>query len=349
MGIELLADLLPEWYSRSSRDLPWRKDRDPYHVWVSEVMLQQTRVEAVKFYYQRFLDALPTVYDLAKCPDDVLNKLWEGLGYYSRVRNMKKAAQIVTEQYNGVFPCTHPEVLALPGIGAYIAGAICSICFGLKTPAVDGNVLRVVTRYAADFQDITKPQTKQKIQTALEAVYPEDAGTFTQALMELGATVCVPNGIPRCEVCPLKDSCLSVSDMLWQQIPVKTPKSAKKQVQMTFFVLQSDDRIAVRKRPPKGLLADLWELPNVESALLPENAVAWLEACGCEVKEIIGTKCGKHIFTHIRWDIQCYYVTCSQTCDAWRWVSVEELESDVALPTAFRQFLVNNAERSKDK
>ena len=206
--LNVLPDLLLPWYDRNKRALPWRADREPYHIWLSEIMLQQTRVEAVKGYYSRFLDALPTIESLACCDDDLLHKLWEGLGYYSRVRNLKKAAQVIMEQHNGVFPDSYEKILALPGIGDYTAGAIASIAFHCKTPAVDGNVLRVLSRLRNDPTPIDLPQTKKEVRQALESIYPKEAGDFTQALMELGATLCGPNWKPRCEECPCRSICL---------------------------------------------------------------------------------------------------------------------------------------------
>ena len=205
----LPAMLLP-WYAENKRELPWRQDREPYHVWLSEIMLQQTRVEAVRGYYARFLTALPTVQALADCDDELLHKLWEGLGYYSRVRNLKKAAGVIMERHGGVFPQKYEDILALPGIGAYTAGAICSICFEKPTPAVDGNVLRVVSRVTESKAPITEPKVKKEITEKLRAVYPKNhCGDFTQALMELGATVCVPNGSPHCANCPLQNVCIA--------------------------------------------------------------------------------------------------------------------------------------------
>ena len=220
--------LLP-WYAANRRELPWRQTREPYRIWLSEIMLQQTRVEAVKGYYARFLQTLPTVEDLARCPDETLHKLWEGLGYYSRVRNLKKAAAIVVSEFGGVFPREYAQVLALPGIGEYTAGAICSIAFNQKTPAVDGNVLRVISRLTDDPSPIDLPATKARVRDALAEVYPEEAGTFTQALMELGATLCGPNWKPRCSECPCQEFCLGSLRGTAQSLPVKAPKKEKRQ------------------------------------------------------------------------------------------------------------------------
>ena len=234
-----LPTLLLPWYEANKRDLPWRQDREPYHVWLSEIMLQQTRVEAVRSYYIRFLAALPTVRALAEADPEQLNKLWEGLGYYSRVRNLQKAAKQIMDLHSGIFPSDHEEIRKLAGIGDYTAGAVGSICFGLPTPAVDGNVLRVCSRLTADSSPIDKPQTKKALTASLAEIYPEGrCGDFTQALMELGATVCVPNGAPKCEACPLSAICLAHRDSLETELPIKTAKKPRRQEQMTVFVLE---------------------------------------------------------------------------------------------------------------
>lgn len=204
LDLNMLPELLLPWYQENHRCLPWRETKEPYHIWLSEIMLQQTRVEAVKGYYARFLAALPTVEALANCDDDALHKLWEGLGYYSRVRNLKKAAQVIQERYNGQFPGEYDAVLALPGIGEYTAGAVCSIAFDLPVPAVDGNVLRVFSRLTDDPSPIDLPAVKASVRERLAAIYPKEAGDFTQALMELGATVCGPNRKPECGSCPCR-------------------------------------------------------------------------------------------------------------------------------------------------
>ena len=239
-NLSSLPGVLLPWYEANKRDLPWRSGREPYHIWLSEIMLQQTRVEAVKGYYTRFLDALPSIEALASCDDDLLHKLWEGLGYYSRVRNLKKAATVIMEQHNGTFPQQYNDILALPGIGDYTAGAIASIAFGQKTPAVDGNVLRVLSRLCNDPSPIDLPETKKKVRTILESIYPDEAGSFTQALMELGATLCGPNWKPRCEECPCKSICLGYQAGTAESLPVKSPKKEKRQENRTVFILSCD-------------------------------------------------------------------------------------------------------------
>ena len=339
MELSQLPALLLPWYEKHKRDLPWRRDREPYHVWLSEIMLQQTRVEAVRGYYARFLAALPTVEALAACDDDRLRKLWEGLGYYTRVRNLKKAAQVLVEQYGGVFPQTWAEVRALPGIGDYTAGAVCSICFGQPEPAVDGNVLRVVSRLTASTEPVTKPQAKRTVTEALREVYPEGrCGDFTQALMELGATVCLPNGAPDCEHCPAAVLCRSQEEELWREIPVKEKKKPRKQEEKTVFLLRCGEKWAVRKRPETGLLAGLWEFPNVPGHLSAQAALEQAASWDCKPRELRRSLGKTHIFTHIQWEMTGYYIDCEAEPEIFLWADAGQLDRDISLPTAFRQF-----------
>lgn len=331
----LPAALLP-WYAENKRDLPWRRDKEPYHVWLSEIMLQQTRVEAVKGYYTRFLEALPTVEALANADDEVLHKLWEGLGYYSRVRNLKKAAQAIVER--GGFPGEYADVLALPGIGEYTAGAICSICYDQPTPAVDGNVLRVVSRLTDDATPIDDPKYKKRVRDLLENAYPVEAGDFTQALMELGATLCGPNWKPRCEECPCKDFCMGHARGTVGTLPVKAPKKQKRVEEYTLFILSCSGRYALEKRRSSGLLAGLWQFPNVLGKLETPQALSVLEEMGLTPKDILRRSERKHIFTHIRWEMRAFWVEVSETAGEYRWLSADEISREAALPTAFRQF-----------
>ena len=333
-----LPQLLLPWYSANKRDLPWRSDREPYHIWLSEIMLQQTRVEAVKGYYARFLTALPTVEDLANCEDDALHKLWEGLGYYSRVRNLKKAAQVIQTQHHGVFPTNHADILALPGIGDYTAGAICSIAYNLPTPAVDGNVLRVCARLLDDSAPIDLPATKKKVTALLAQIYPRNAGDFTQALMELGATVCGPNRKPDCENCPCNGICLGYRNGTAESLPVKSPKKARRQEDMTVFILRCDDRYALEKRPDAGLLAGLWQFPNIPGKFTTAQALTEAEKLGITPREIYREVAKKHIFTHIQWNMTGIYMETTEQNPAFHWFTAEQIHTQAALPTAFRQF-----------
>ena len=336
-NLKQLPALLLPWYEENKRVLPWRTDKDPYHVWVSEIMLQQTRVEAVKGFYARFLNKLPTIETLANANDELLHKLWEGLGYYSRVRNLKKAAQAVMENHGGVFPKTYDAVITLPGIGEYTAGAICSICYDLPTPAVDGNVLRVISRLTDDPTPIDKPAYKKQVTEILGRVYPKQAGAFTQALMELGATVCGPNRAPDCANCPCKNICEAFRNGMAESLPVKAPKRTRRVEEKTVFILSCDGMYALEKRPNTGLLAGLWQFPNTDGKLSVQAALSWVEGNGLKPKEIIRSVERKHIFTHVEWHMCGIYMEVGEKSAAYSWFSADEIKQTAALPTAFRQ------------
>ena len=340
MDMDILCELpglLLPWYAENRRDLPWRADREPYHIWLSEIMLQQTRVEAVRDYYARFLAALPTVESLANCDDDTLHKLWEGLGYYSRVRNLKKAARVILEKHGGIFPERHEDILALPGIGAYTAGAVSSIAFSQPRAAVDGNALRVLARLRDDRESIDIPACKARVQRELEEIYPTDRpGEFTQALMELGATVCVPNGAPKCDACPCAVLCRGKEN--WQSLPVKSPKREKRLENRTVFILRRGDRYAIEKRPGRGLLAGLWQFPNTDGHLTEEEVLRWAEEQSLMPRELERQVNRRHIFTHIRWEMRGWYLRVDRCAEQYEWKTLKEIDEQAALPTAFRQF-----------
>ena len=276
--LEIIVEPLLSWFRKNARVLPWREDATPYRVWVSEIMLQQTRVEAVKPYFQRFTTVLPAIRDLAECDEERLLKLWEGLGYYNRVRNMQDAARTVMEKYQGSLPADYEELLKLKGIGHYTAGAIASIAYGIPVPAVDGNVLRVIMRAANDDSNIMKQSVRTRVEKALQEIMPRDAASaFNQALMELGATVCVPNGEPGCEKCPWKDFCEVKRLGCWQRIPVKSKAKPRKIEDKTVFIIRDGERIVLRRRPEKGLLAGLYEFPNTSGHLSEEEALQRLK------------------------------------------------------------------------
>lgn len=339
---DIVAPLM-DWYEKNARVLPWRENTDAYRVWVSEIMLQQTRVETVIDYYNRFLAQLPDVQALAAAPEEMLLKLWEGLGYYSRVKNMQKAAKVICEEHQGVFPHEFADILALPGIGAYTAGAISSIAFEQPTAAVDGNVLRVITRLTADSHDIADTAFRSAVSTALAAVYPVGkCGVFTQSLMELGAVVCVPNGAPHCGECPIAQYCEAKRRSCQTDFPVKKEKAARKVQKMTVFLLHCDGAVAVRKRAAGGLLGGLWEFPNAAGHLTLPQMMDWLSAQGLAVEnsaELVRLPSKKHIFTHIEWHMDCWQIMCrrQKSEDAFVWVSPKQLDEEIALPTAFRK------------
>lgn len=334
-----LPDKLIPWYKENARELPWRKDREPYHIWLSEIMLQQTRVEAVKEYYLRFLKQLPTIKDLAEASEDRLLKLWEGLGYYNRARNLQKAAKIITFENNGVFPSEYSEILTLPGIGEYTAGAIASNCFDEPVAAVDGNVLRVISRITENYDDILKASTKKYVKTELEKVYPHTGcGDFTQSLMELGAIVCIPAGKPKCEICPAKEFCFAFRNQTFMELPVKIKKKDRRIEERTVFVLRCKDKIAVRRRESKGLLAGLWEFPNVLGKKTAPEALQTIEAWEGRPISLQKEAQRKHIFSHVEWHMACFYIECENEIETMTWVSGRLLESEIALPTAFKLF-----------
>ena len=336
--MQRLTELLLPWYAENRRELPWRADREPYHVWLSEIMLQQTRVEAVKGYYLRFLQALPDIAALAEAPEERLLKLWEGLGYYSRVRNLHRAAQIIVAD-GGVFPAQYDAIRSLPGIGDYTAGAIASICFEQPTPAVDGNVLRVLSRYLASDEPITDVRVRRRCAARLAAVYPVGhCGDFTQALMELGATVCVPNGAPRCEACPLAAHCAAKRSGTQLCYPVKAAKRSRRVEERTVLILCCGDKIALCKRPPRGLLAGLWQLPDLAGASDAQQAVITAEEWGVRPLCIEKTARRTHIFTHVQWNMTGFYLRCGEETH-FTWVTPSELNEQIGLPTAYRQFL----------
>ena len=331
------------WFRENQRDLPWRKDKDPYHVWVSEIMLQQTRVEAVREYYRRWMEALPTVRDLAESDEETLLKLWQGLGYYNRVRNMQKAAQMVMREYAGVFPDQYDEIRGLPGIGDYTAGAIASNCFDLRVAAVDGNVLRVMSRLTEDDSDILKQATKRRYAQMLQEIYPEKhCGEFTQGVMEIGATVCVPNGSPKCEICPVQGFCGAREHQTTDLYPVKAAKKERKIVEMTVFILRCEDKTAVQKRAANGILAGLYQYPNLECRLSAAEALETAESWGCMPTGLSRQSEYKHIFSHVEWHMTGYYITCAREAGGLQndfvWADPQQMEDAIPLPSAFQYF-----------
>ena len=323
------------WYRANARDLPWRKTSDPYRIWVSEIMLQQTRVAAVLGYYARFLDAFPAVGDLASAPEDLLLKLWEGLGYYSRARNLQKAARIVRD--SGRFPDSFAELLKLPGVGEYTAAAIASAAFGIPEAAVDGNVLRVAARLTDCHDDISDPAVKKKLRGWVQDVFPDsgaDIRIFNQALMELGAVVCVPNGPPKCLLCPARERCLAFARGTFDALPVKKAKKPRRVEEKTVFVLLLEGRAALRKRPDSGLLAGLWEFPNTDGVLDEDAAAEVLRSWGLEPKSWRKRLTAKHLFTHVEWRMTGYVLEVSGNADFFWTPSLDAC----AVPSAFAKF-----------
>lgn len=343
---------LVNWYRENKRDLPWRHNPDAYRVWISEIMLQQTRVEAVKGYYDRFLKALPTVKDLAEAEEDKLLKLWEGLGYYNRVRNMQKAAQQIMVDHAGMFPDTYEEILQLKGIGNYTAGAISAFAYGIPKPAVDGNVLRVISRITGSYEDIMKQSVRKKIENALEQVIPADAASdFNQGLIELGAIVCVPNGGPKCEKCPLKEYCIAHAENLTAEIPVKKKAKARKIEERTVLIFKDGKQIAIRKRPAKGLLAGLYEFPNLEGKLSMDEVTEYSKEIGLMPVRVQELPEAKHIFSHIEWHMIGYEVIVDElektNEKGFLFIHPEQIKKEYSIPSAFEKYTEYAGIRSK--
>ena len=314
---EVLGQAVPRllrWYAQVKKPLPWRLSPTAYHVWISEIMLQQTRISAAIPYYERFLAALPDVRALAEVDDEVLMKLWEGLGYYSRARNLKKAAQKVMSEFGGELPHTARELRTLDGVGPYTAGAIASIAFGEPSAAVDGNVLRVVMRLCAAEDDVMSGKTRDKVTAALEEIYPDgkDAGAFTEALMELGENVCIPNGAPKCAECPLLDLCLAQKQGRAEDLPVKTPPKPRRIEARTVLLLKCGEEYALARRDKKGLLAGLWEFPNLTGHLSTASAAETVRALGAAPLSVTPVGEAIHIFSHVEWHMIGYLVECDR-------------------------------------
>lgn len=376
--LKQLVEPLQNWFKENARVLPWRENPLAYYVWISEIMLQQTRVEAVKPYFDRFIKALPDVKTLAECPEDKLLKLWEGLGYYNRVRNLKVAANQIMEEYGGGIPSDYEELLKLKGIGHYTAGAICSIAYGKAVPAVDGNVLRVISRVTADDSDIMKQSVRTHMEECLfelmnsipssescdfsEAIEREsivEPSVFNQALMELGATVCLPNGAPRCEVCPWRDICEARKQDRIMELPVKKKAKTRRIEERTVLIVKDGEKVALHKRPKTGLLAGLYELPNVEEHLSEKEVIDYIKGNGYEPIRIQPVCDAKHIFSHVEWHMKGYVVFLqakeyekekgsvfvkekeshnTKSDENWIFVEVEETKENYAIPSAFVKY-----------
>ncbi len=329
-----------EWFRKNKRDLPWRNHVTAYHVWISEIMLQQTRVEAVKPFYHRFIEALPTIEDLALAPEENLLKLWEGLGYYNRVRNMQIAAKQIMEEHDGAFPEDYNEILKLKGIGTYTAGAISAFAFQIPKPAVDGNVLRVMSRVLGDDGDIAKASVKKHAEEVLEKIIPPDAASdFNQGLIELGAMVCVHNGEPKCESCPLAKRCQAYIQNRTHELPVKAKAKERKVEKRTVLIFKDGENIAIKKRPSKGLLAGLYELPNYENHMTRKEVISLSKDMGLmpiKVKKLVEAK---HIFSHIEWQMIGYEVRVDElekSCtEEMLFIHPEEIQREYPIPAAF--------------
>ncbi|MBR0041195.1 MAG: A/G-specific adenine glycosylase [Oscillospiraceae bacterium] len=319
------------------RPLPWRDAPTPYRVWISEIMLQQTRIEAVIPYYERFLAALPDIPSLAEVNENALLKLWEGLGYYSRARNLKKAAALVVERYGGELPASAEALKKLPGIGDYTAGAIASIAFGLPEPAVDGNVLRVAARLLADGRDVLNGAVRCSVAELLRAYYPsgEQAALVTEGLMELGETVCLPNTPPRCGDCPLRELCRAHAAGEEERYPLRSAPKERRVEERTVLLLRCGERMAIRRRADSGLLAGLWEFPSLDGFRTEEE----LRALFPEAESV--SPCGeaKHLFTHVEWRMRGFIIDLPRELPGYVWESPAEIRRSYSVPTALKKYL----------
>ena len=335
------------WFKLNQRNLPWRNPITPYTVWISEIMLQQTRIQAVIPKFLAFIQELPDIKSLAIVDDDKLMKLWEGLGYYSRARNLKKCANVLLHDYNGEFPHTKEELMKLPGIGAYTAGAIATTCFEEKVSAIDGNVLRVLSRYFGYTEDIRSKETisyfDQIILSALTNVNAKEIRFFTQGLMELGETICIPKGQPLCSTCPFHTHCIALKENTILTIPYRSKSKEKKIMNKTVLIIHNHDQYLIHKRNYTGLLANLYEFPNVDNTFTKEDVIHYLKQYPFNVKSIKESISSKHVFTHIEWHMQGYEIEIDEIHQSLLennhyFLSKEELKK-ISIPSAFQAYL----------
>lgn len=343
----LVPKLLLKWYDTNRRVLPWREEPTPYRVWVSEIMLQQTRVEAVKAYYERFMRMLPDIKALAEAEEEELLKLWEGLGYYNRVRNMQKAAKRIMVEYGGEMPDTYEELLLLEGIGSYTAGAIASIAYKRVSPAVDGNVLRVISRVRRDGRLISDVKVRKSVEDDLRDVMPgERPGDFNQALMELGACVCIPNGAPHCNECPLDKICMAHQTGEESNYPKKADAKPRTVEKKTILVIQDEDRIVLQKRPDTGLLAGMYEFPSLDGFHTAKEVCAYLEHNGMKIIRIRALEKATHIFTHKEWHMKGFLIRVDELekgmpgadTKNWLYVAPKNTKHKYPIPKAFAAY-----------
>jgi A/G-specific adenine glycosylase len=335
--VKQFQEQLLSWYGDNKRTLPWRENQDPYRVWVSEIMLQQTRVDTVIPYFERFTELFPTLQDLANADEEKVLKAWEGLGYYSRVRNLQTAVKEVCKSYGGKVPDTPREIASLKGVGPYTAGAILSIAYGVPEPAVDGNVMRVLSRILLIEDDISKPKTRILFENAVrELISHEDPSSFNQAMMELGALICTPRS-PACLLCPMRELCKGFEEGKQNELPVKLGKTKVRKTKMTAGILiGKDGRFLIHKRPSEGLLANMFEFPNTEYIGETKNAetealIGYLDE-NIGVNALLEEKAGyiEHVFSHLKWEINIWQGTIGNCPEelppGWKWVTIDELD-----------------------
>ena len=340
--IDKLQQQLIYWFEKDHRQMPWRETKNPYYIWISEVMLQQTRVDTVIPYFLRFIDAFPTVERLAAAEEGEVLRLWAGLGYYSRARNIHRGAKLICEVHNGKIPETRKELLKVPGIGPYTAGAVLSIAYGKPTAAVDGNVMRVFSRLFLIYEDISEGSTKKEMEKLCESVVSTvNPSAFNQGLMELGAMICTPTS-PKCEICPLAFICKAREAGVQETLPIKKKKEPIKRINMELALLQKEDKILLTKRPSEGLLANLWALPATEEMVNSTSGKGIVmelqENYGIEAVDPQAILEKSHIFTHMKWNMRIFRLKLLSIVDIdypeIQWVSLEEIDR-YAIPTAF--------------
>lgn len=319
------------WFHQEKRDLPWRRTADPYQIWISEIMLQQTRVDTVIPYYKRFIEKFPTLNDLAHADEEVLLKQWEGLGYYSRARNLQAGVREVAEKYGGTVPGSRKEISALKGVGPYTAGAVLSIAYGLPEHAVDGNVMRVLSRILLIDEDIAKPKTRKVFEEAVtELISHEDPSAFNQGLMELGALICTPTS-PKCLLCPVREHCAAFHEGRQQELPVKTKAKASKAVNYAMAAIRKDGAWLMEKRATNGLLANMWQFPllevprSIEAEELEERLSEQFNGLVSKAEKITSFK---HVFSHLTWNVDGFIANGENLAIAenMKWVTSAEME-----------------------
>jgi len=338
-NVETFQDQLLHWFERNLRDLPWRRDKDPYKIWVSEIMLQQTRVDTVIPYFERFIERFPTLETLSEASEDDVVKMWEGLGYYSRARNLHAGVKEVQAEYMGQVPDDPEEIRKIKGIGPYTAGAILSIAYGVPEPAVDGNVMRVLSRLLLIKEDIQKVKTRKHFETIIREIIARDNPSyFNQALMELGALICTPRS-PKCELCPVSSHCKAMKEGIQEQLPVKGKAKPPKPVAVSVAFLERDGQILIRQRPNQGLLAGLWELPNVEG--YRQELEEYFRQQNVEVLSLSPVMEHQHIFSHLQWNMEVFYAEVDPSqinSTIGKWVHWEEL-GEYTFPVSFQKIL----------
>ncbi len=341
---EELAQRILTYYKEHARCLPWRDNPSSYHVWVSEIMLQQTRVDTVIDYFNRFMMVFPTIEELAEADEDILLKQWEGLGYYSRVRNLQKAAKTIVDKWNGCLPQEKKDLLTLSGIGDYTAGAISSIAYGKDEVAVDGNFIRVACRLLGYDGNVWNAAGKRLVTEFWQSILPKNqASAFNQGVMDIGATICLPNGNPHCEKCPISDYCYAFYHGSPLDYPIKKIKKQRKMEKKTVLLMYMDNKVMIRNRPQKGLLAGLLEFPMIDGDALKDEIIYWLKQRGYEAVSIKKGSKAKHIFSHIEWHMSSWEIKVASigvmedNVDGQQWVDCG-LISEITLPTAFKVF-----------